>query len=174
MGSESPLTGTAYHLVYTAEGTEADVNAELDEALGVLKEGGMGQAMRTDRISASSVWMETLAAGIGTPLVRLGVPPRALPTLLQTHAGLIAGQGFVADMANGFLYFRAAADLAPLGDAARSAGGYAVLAAVGPDAQTSAASGAWEFVPEIFELMQQLKAVWDPNRILNPDALVSG
>ncbi len=169
------LGGAPYTLIYTVEGPQADVAAELEQARQVLETAGADQVRRDDGYSGSQEWAAWLGAsgsgsgdGQGSPVtVRVGVAPKDLPSLVEAQRSALDEAAFCADLANGLLYVRGGMDVAGLGTAAQALGGYASVLSEAPATQS-------RYTPGSEELMRRLKARWDPNRQLNPEVPVSG
>jgi len=174
------LPAAPYALIYTAEGIPEDVAAELAQARRVLEAAGAGQPAETPEISGSQVWADWFSAVMPHPgngqtasyVLRLGVPPGQVATLLTGADVAPDGGTWCADLASGHVYLQADRDPASLRRAAEGLGGYAFLLAA-PDLPAEALR-AWRYAPSSQALMRRLKARWDPAGRLNPDAPVSG
>jgi D-lactate dehydrogenase (cytochrome) len=149
-----PLT-----LIYTAEGPERDVADELHDVRAVLSTAGVPCEQRNDLLG-STQWATWLAAA--SNVVRVGVAAKDLPLLLGgVAAPLMAGNGFIADFANGMAYL-ANVDLALVQRMAAVLHGYAV----------PVVGQVTGYTPDSFGLMQRLRAEWGAAGRLNPGAFV--
>jgi FAD/FMN-containing dehydrogenase len=102
-------------------------------------------------------------------VLRAGVGPGQLPAFLAAVEPALAEAPFVADAAAGLLYLRGAPDVAAVRRAAQERGGYAVVLAAPPAGVVE----RWGPAPGGVELMQTLKARWDPQGRLNPGAFLA-
>ncbi len=152
-----PGLSSLHALIYTVEGMAEDVTAELAEVRAMLQADGATGLMQVDSPSGSQAWADWLASSSprGEPslVVRAGVAPKDLPTLVIDLAPGLDDASFWADLANGMLYARDA-PLRPIRSAARSSGGYAV-------ALSGDAADRWGHTPAGLHLMRALKARWD-------------
>jgi len=156
---------TPYALIYTAEGLEADVAAELDQARQALRAAGASDIREVLTTTGSQCWGAWLSAALAAaqPTLRLGVAPGDLSGLVP---GAVAAETtFVSDLANGLLYVHGTIDRAAT-ERARAAGGYSIRLA-GADA-----GARWGHAPEGLDLMRALKARWDRDGLLNPGAFL--
>ena len=175
------FSSAPFSLIYTAEGVPEDVAAELAQARNVLQASGAAGLVQMDQPSGSEAWMNWIRAGIPNPayggtltsLIRLGIAPKDLPSLLESQKMDLNGSAFFADLASGQLYIQAGPesgiDLVALRAAAHKIGGYAVLMAT-PDA--SKGVDPWGYSPESLQLMRKIKSRWDARGLLNPGAFL--
>ena len=167
---------TPYALVYTAEGLEGDVAAELEQAGVILDRHGFHSREVRGDFSGGQAWADWIGRaapsgyGVEQPLLRIGVPAGELPGLVLSARGVFSEASFVTDLANGLIYLRFEGDLVALRDAAHGLGGYAVLLAAPPG--YAGAQDPWGYRPESLALMRRLKAAWDPEGLFNPGAFV--
>jgi D-lactate dehydrogenase (cytochrome) len=172
------LSDAPYTLIYTAEGLTEDVVAELLQARGVLEVGGAGRVDQNDTLSGSEVWGNWLQAGEKgsngvqktTSLVRVGVAPKDLPSLIKILAPSLNESTYIADLANGMMYIQNGGDLADIRDEAHKANGYAVRLTT--PKHMIETTDPWGYVPESLELMRKLKSRWDPQGLFNPGAFL--
>ncbi|MBM3129497.1 MAG: FAD-binding protein [Chloroflexi bacterium] len=161
-GGNIPGSTAPYALIYTAEGIEEDVNAELAQARAVLQNEGVSHLAQLDAPSANDVWADFWRAPSDAPVLRAGVAPKDLPAFV---GGLALGDAsLIADIPNGMLYTRGA-PLERVRPAALTLGGYAIVL----NGQTG---DAWGYRPEGLDLMRALKARWDPRGLFNPGMFV--
>ncbi len=172
------LSDAPYTLIYTAEGLAEDVAAELLQARGVLEVGGAGRVDQNDTLSGSEVWGHWLQAGEKgsngvqktTSLVRVGVAPKDLPSLIKILAPSLNESTYIADLANGMMYIQNGGDLADIRAEAHKANGYAVRLTTPKHMKET--TDHWGYVPESLELMRKLKSRWDPQGLFNPGAFL--
>ncbi|MFC2054811.1 FAD-binding protein, partial [Chloroflexota bacterium] len=172
------LSDAPYTLIYTAEGLAEDVAAELFQARDVLEVGDAGRVDQNVTLSGSEVWGHWLQAGEKgsygvqktTSLVRVGVPPKDLPSLIKILAPSLNESTYIADLANGMMYIQNGGELQEIRAEAQKASGYAVrLTAPKHVIETT---DHWGYVPESLELMRKLKSRWDPQGLFNPGAFL--
>jgi FAD/FMN-containing dehydrogenase len=146
-----------YQLIFTAEGYEQDVEAELQAARGIT------DGNEVEAFSGVDLWEKRLSA-IKSHL-RVGVSPGKVPEFIRRHQAPL-GENFIVDLANGMIYLSPAplSQTLALRETALSLGGYAVVANEPKDKGID----PWGYTPDTLPLMRQLKACWDPKRILNP------
>jgi D-lactate dehydrogenase (cytochrome) len=174
-GCDVPGISARYSLIYTAEGLSEDVAAELGMVRHALQTAGATESVDNDELSGSDVWATWLSSQLPrtdgktamNAVLRLGVAPKDLPTVLGAFAGVVDDAPFIADIANGSWYVSDIKHLATLRQASHRLGGYTVvLGDAGP------ALDRWGYVPESLDLMHALKARWDVHGVLNHDAFV--
>lgn len=166
VGLETPLA-----LVYTGEGLPDDVATELGDVEQLLRQRGVGQISHRDDVDATALWATLLnQPDASTTLVRLGVPPGAMPQLAATLAPVLAAAPFALDLSSGlaFVHLPDTALLAELRRAAMAQGGYAVA----PLHAGSTAFDAWGYTPQGLPLMRAIKARWDASGLFNPGAFI--
>ncbi len=146
-----------YQLIYTAEGYEQDVEAEL-RAVHERTDG-----KEVEAFSGVDLW-EKMLRGAQSHL-RVGVSPGKLTEFFQRHPA-VPGESFIVDLANGMIYISPAPlpKTLALRETALLLAGYAVVA----DRPKGEGIDPWGYTPDTLPLMRQLKACWDPNGILNP------
>lgn len=165
-GCELPGVTTPYALVFTVEGPQEDVRAELEQARSALQTGATGVPQVLDALTGSDVWATFLRTAPADITLRMGVPPQALARVLRELAPVVADAPFVADLVSGLVYTRGIADRATLRQVAQAAGGYAIVVTAPADAGDAGAH--WGYTPDSRTLMQRLKQHWDPTGSLNP------
>ena len=146
-----------YQLIFTVEGHEQDVAAELRAAHDVTD----GKVV--DAFSGVDLWEKMLSASQSH--LRVGLSPAQVPEFIRRHP-VSLGEDFIVDLANGMLYIAPAPlpQVKALRETALCLAGYAVLVN-GPQDQ---GIDPWGYTPDTLPLMRQLKACWDPHGILNP------
>lgn len=146
-----------FHIIYTAEGYEQDVEAELKAVRSVA------EGLELDGFSGVDVWERVLYATESH--LRAGVSPGNLPQFIGRHASEL-GDTFIVDVANGMTYaFPVQAPQAlAMRNTALSLDGYAVVAG----AAERIGIDPWGYRPQALPLMRRLKDRWDPKGILNP------
>jgi glycolate oxidase subunit GlcD len=166
-------------LVYTAEGMQKDVQAELDEVRTVLYENGSPEPQEVEAPTGTDIWGELLGRTTDKTLqVRIGVPNRDLATYIQDQAMLLNTGTFSADISNGLIYAskeanepeEACAWLEELRKAALVKEGYAVV--ITRPCCLAGKIAKWGYQPEGLDLMRALKVRWDTQNILNPGIFV--
>jgi hypothetical protein len=133
---------------------------------------------QNDTLSGSEVWGHWLQAGEKgskgvqktTSLVRVGVAPKDLPSLINILAPSLNESTYIADLANGMMYIQNGGDLAFIRAEAHKANGYAVLLTTPKHIKET--TDHWGYVPESLELMRKLKSRWDPQGLFNPGAFL--
>lgn len=166
-----------YTLIYSAEGVQEDVNAELDQAREVLHRAGATGLLQVDKPSGSDIWADWVRSaasqpgqqGARLPLARLGLPPKELPRFLVEQGLKLDSPDWLADIASGQLYLKGEFDLPGLRQASLGLGGYAILLAA---AEGSGTVDPWGYTPEGLDLMRGIKAAWDPQGLFNPGAFL--
>src|SRR5579884_2693847 len=165
-------------LAYTAEGLPADVQAELDTVQQVMRETGAPEPLTVETPTGTDLWANLLSDP-ETLLVRIGLPASELPAYVQDHAHLLNRGTFLADIASGLIYATASFDdveeartwLASLRQPALAAEGYAIVLHMPPAYENELER--WGYRPQTLDIMQKLKARWDPQGILNPGGFLS-
>ena len=151
------LPSSPYHLVFTAEGYEQDVEAELQAARSIA------DGIEVDGFSGVSLWERALNSAESH--LRVGISPGKLAEFIRQHS-VVLGDTFLVDIANGATYI-APTPLDKALDFRETAlflDGYAVVVNGPKDTEID----PWGYTPETLPLMRQLKARWDPQGILNP------
>jgi D-lactate dehydrogenase (cytochrome) len=146
-----------FNIIYTAEGYEQDVEAEL-KAVRTMTEG-----VELDEFTGVDVWEQALH-GAKTHL-RAGVSPAKLPQFIGRHATDLGGS-FILDIANGMTYaFPVSTPRAlAMRKTALTLDGYVVVV----DPTGTIGIDPWGYRPQVLPLMRRLKDRWDPKGILNP------
>ncbi len=165
-------------LAYTAEGLPADVQAELDTVQQVMRETGAPEPLTVETPTGTDLWANLLSDP-ETLLVRIGLPVSELPAYVQDQAHLLNRGTLLADIANGLIYATASFDdveeartwLAALRQPALAAEGYAIVLHMPPAYENELER--WGYRPQTLDIMQKLKARWDPQGILNPGGFLS-
>jgi len=159
-----PDLSARYALIYTAEGTSEDVTAELAQVRSVLQKEGVHPLDQLDTPAANDVWANFVHCADDTLVLRAGVAPKDVATLVK---GLMGHRGtLVADLANGMVYTRDI-PLEVVRPRALQLGGYAI-------ALSGKVQDRWGYEPASIEWMRALKARWDPQGLFNPGAFVVG
>lgn len=160
--SNYPVTDVRapHTLVYTAEGMHEDVEAELAQVRALVQSDKVHPLAQLDSPSANQIWASFLQSTDDTLIVRAGVAPKDLPTLIKWLA--VDRTTWLADWANGMLYTRdiPIETIRPL---ALKLGGYAIVL-------NGNASDVWGYTPASLEWMRALKRRWDPEGIFNAGA----
>jgi glycolate oxidase FAD binding subunit len=168
------VAAAPYVLIHTLEGLPEDVAAERDEIQRVLAQVGAPPPHRADELSGNDIWGEIVRGSSAAPatLLRVGVPPGELATVMLKVMPLLAEVPFVADLISGMLFMQAgdnaASQLALLRQAVRDRGGYACA----PTQAGNLALDAWGYAPDGLDLMRAIKERWDPKGLLNPGAFL--
>ncbi|HET9918400.1 MAG TPA: FAD-linked oxidase C-terminal domain-containing protein, partial [Ktedonobacteraceae bacterium] len=173
------LPPSPYLLSYTAEGLPEDVEAELDTVRQLLHTAGAPPPLAVETPTGNDLWADLLRGAPRQALqARIGVPIRDLPAYIQDQSHLLHGGTFLADIANGLTYAvkmvdnaeEARAWLEALRQPALAAEGYAI--AMNVPTLLQGAIDQWGYRPQALDVMQGLKARWDPAGILNPGVFV--
>jgi len=153
----SELPSSPYHLVFTVEGYEQDVEAELRTARSIA------DGIEVDDFSGVSLWERSLNSTESH--LRVGISPGKLLGFIRQHSATL-GETFIADLANGTIYIAPAPlnMVLALRETALSLDGYAAVVNGSQDMEID----PWGYFPDALPLMCQLKARWDPKGILNP------
>ncbi|MEW5720723.1 MAG: FAD-binding oxidoreductase, partial [Chloroflexota bacterium] len=168
-----------YALVYTAEGHEQDVEAEMTQVRALLQKLN-APTPRQISTTGTDLWCDLLrGATIGSLVVRVGVAPKDLADFARNQSARLDACSYLVDIASGLVYAvaspanvnEAKAWLAPLRQAALAIGGYAIVAQL-PD-EWRATIDRWGYRPDALDLMRALKARWDPAGILETDRFVA-
>ncbi|HLX55702.1 MAG TPA: FAD-linked oxidase C-terminal domain-containing protein [Ktedonobacteraceae bacterium] len=167
-----------YTLIYTAEGIEEDVQAELAQARAILRQTGAPEPIEIAGVSGTDVWVNLLKQAGDAVQVRVGLPLRDVPVYAQDHASILNTGAFFADFGNGFLYATLPASASEtiltaveqLRRSALEAGGYAIVTQAPDDWQGTL--DRWGYTPEMLDMMRRLKARWDPQGIMNPGEFI--
>ncbi|HEX9075914.1 MAG TPA: FAD-binding oxidoreductase, partial [Anaerolineae bacterium] len=158
-----------FSLIYTAEGLEQDVDAELALVRQVLESEGITGMVEQAR-SGSETWASWLGEQSSTDIaVRIGLAPKDL-YLAKSIVQNVGETPFIADVANGQLFLRGPVDMRPVRQAACEAGGYAVVLSASENARSGL--DVWGYVPDALPEMRKLKARWDQRGLLNPGAFI--
>lgn len=163
-GCDVAGVATPYALIYTAEGTAEDVEAELAQAQDALRAAGAPSPLVTEVTDGSAVWAGWLRAAGDAPIARAGVPPKEVARFAVETVPAQGDAPFLIDLAFGLVYARDVA-VEPLRRAASALGGYAV-------ALQGAAADRWGYAPDGLYLMRGIKARWDPAGLFNPGAFL--
>lgn len=165
-----------YVLTYTAEGYPLDVEAELDEVRACVRD---WRVKETASPTGTERWLD-LMRNVPTDamIVRAGVAPKDVARFVSAQAATLERGAYLVDIANGLTYvtasFKNVSDanewLASLRGLALAMGGYALVMQM-PD-EWRGVIDRWGYRPEALDLMQKLKARWDPTGILNPGEFI--
>ncbi len=160
-------------LAYTAEGLPEDVQAELAALRHCLRETGAPEPLEVEAPTGSDLWATLLGnAPHEALLLRIGLPASKLPTYIQDQASLLNRGAFLADIANGLIYASATFDsveearawLVSLRQPALALEGYAAIMSMPATYENEIER--WGYQPQALDIMQKLKARWDPQGIL--------
>ncbi len=162
-GTHSPDTSM---LLYTAEGLAEDVETELEQVRKTLQ--ALGAKVSEVAMPAIDIWASMLDMGT---VVRIGVPPKDLPTYMQENKSLY-DERYSADMSSGCLYAvketGAEAEIrewiAALRRPALALQGYVVVMRLAEGMQNI---DRWGYQPQALDVMKRLKRRWDPAAILH-------
>jgi D-lactate dehydrogenase (cytochrome) len=158
---------------YTAEGLAEDVEAELEEVQRALQSAG-ATMNEVEMPTGTDLWSGLLRNATESELVvRVAVAPKDLADFARSNEALFAAGKFLVDVANGFIYAVMRLDLVArsrewvelLRRAAQNREGYAVVMRA-PNAAGDHIDW-WGHRPELYDLMQKIKARWDPAGILD-------
>jgi glycolate oxidase subunit GlcD len=172
-----PDVPSRYALLYTAEGHEQEVAAEMGEVRAQLS---ASYAPREIAVSGSEVWAALLRDAPARALVvRVGIAPKDVSAWVTNQSARLDAGAYLVDIANGLVYAIASFDdatdvrawLEALRQAAHAADGYAVVMQM-PD-EWEQVIDWWGYRPESLELMRGLKARWDPAGILEPNKFIA-
>ncbi len=157
-----------YTLIYTAEGIEEDVQAELKQARAIIRQGRGPEPIEIADISGTDVWRYLLSQNADAARVRVGLPVRDVPLYANDQSSILNTGAFFVDFANGFVYASLPAPdnetVERLRVPALQVGGYAVVTHLPESWQEQV--NTWGYAPETLGLMKALKACWDPQGIL--------
>ena len=165
-----------YVLAYTAEGVAEEVDAELGEARGILRDAGFAAITESNEMSGTDLWMKLLGRVASNTLqMRLGVALKQLSSFIAAQSTVLDAGSFLVDIPSGLVYANtnfSSASIARswvggLRHAALAHNGYGVVMTM-PDAWIGEIDPLG-YVPESIELMRGLKARWDPATILTLD-----
>lgn len=170
-GSEIPGLRSSLGMVYTAEGIEEDVIAELAEVRKVLRANGIKGETLVDALSGSAIWTNWLGlASLDSTTLRVGAPSKNLPDLLRKLSAELDSATFVVDLGNSLLYLNGQLgpnEIATIRESAHNANGYAFVLR-----STTNNCDEWGYPPEGINLMKALKKRWDHQGLLNPGVFV--
>ncbi len=175
---------TLYTLAYTVEGIPADVETELSAVRQTVRQMGGSVPCEVEAPTGSDLWAamlrntrEMFTLSGGQVIVRVGVPAKDLPAYMNDQAPLLNTSTFLADMGSGLLYtmlpphdvqgaLEPAAWLEQLRRPALALDGYAmVMNMPAMPADWYHTLDRWGYQPEAIDVMQRLKAQWDPQGI---------
>src|SRR3989454_342170 len=97
-------TQSPYMFAYTAEGVPEDVQAELDQARGVLRTVGGAEPIEVEGLSGTDIWAAHLQGSRGKLLVRAGVAAKDVAAYIDDQADVLNEGAFLADVGNGLVY----------------------------------------------------------------------
>ncbi len=98
-GADSPFV-----LVYSAEGLPEDVQAELEEVRGVLREAGAPAPSEVESPTGTDLWVALLGDTSKTLKLRIGVPAKDVAAYVNDQAALLQDGAFLVDMTAGHIY----------------------------------------------------------------------
>ncbi len=165
-----------YVLAYTAEGYPHNVDAELDEVRALLRDARVSE---TSSPTGTEIWRDLLGnISADALIVRTGVAPKDGARFVAAQATTLERGAYLVDIANGLTYaivlFRnvddAQAWVAALRQPALALGGYAMVMQMPEEYRGTL--DRWGYRPDALDLMQKLKAKWDPAGILNPGEFI--
>jgi len=160
-------------LAYTAEGLPEDVQAEMEQVRGVLRDAGAPPPIEVESPSGIDLWANLLSDTSQMLKLRIGVPAKDAATYVNDHAELLRESPFLVDIAAGHVYIAAAHSdanaarewIEQLRRPALALDGYAIILEM-PTAWENAID-RWGYHPPTLDLMRGLKARWDPQGLLN-------
>ncbi|HEU0004323.1 MAG TPA: FAD-linked oxidase C-terminal domain-containing protein, partial [Ktedonobacteraceae bacterium] len=162
------VPNSPYTLIYTAEGMEEDVQAELAQARAIIQQANGPEPIEIADVTGTDVWCNLLRQNSDSVQVRVGLPARDVPVYTNDQSSVLNTGAFFVDFANGFVYATLPAQdskaIEMLRTPALQAGGYAVVTHV-PEGWQGIVD-RWGYMPETGELMKKLKAWWDAGGIL--------
>jgi len=167
-GLDSPFV-----LAYSAEGLPEDVQAELEEVRGALREAGAPAPSEAESPSGTDLWAALLGDASKTLKSRIGVPAKDAAAYVNDQVALLHDSTFLVDMAAGHIFATTAPSdasaarewIEQLRRPALALEGYAVV--IEMPAAWEGAIDRWGYTSSTFDLMHSLKARWDPQKILN-------
>ncbi len=167
-------------LLITLEGLPQDVQRESEHLISVLNAAGAPAPQDYTAFTGTELWSDFLGAPHDL-LLRTGVPVKTLREVIQAQESALNGLPLLIDAASGACYvgcaeenvpaMEPAAWLATLRQHALNAGGYTIAMSLPESLQGNV--DPWGYRPEALDLMQALKARWDPASILVSDFLTS-
>jgi len=171
-GGVEAILDASYTLAYTAEGLPMDVEAELAEVRQVLHANNGPEPTEVESPSGSAIWATLLGSTQGTLQVRVGVPPQDIANYMKDQVEILQKGLFLADMSSGLLYATLATDdlqaaaswLEQLRHSALAHDGYATVIDMPTNWENQL--DKWGYTPQSLDVMQRLKARWDPQGIL--------
>ena len=180
LGQSVDLDGqrAPYALVFTLEGVADDIDAEQSALQTALTAAG-APTLTPVETTAATVWANFAgAAGDAQTLARIGVPPGKLTAYWQQLAPAYrTAATWCFDVGDNLLYGRIQGDatqtaawLEAIRKPAGTLDGYAVVM----DTAWPGDVDRWGYAPSALDLMQKLKATWDPTHILNPGDFIAG
>ena len=170
------LSPSRYVLAYTAEGVAEEVDAELNEARGILRGAGYSMTTESNELSGTDLWLKLLGkVESDTVQIRLGVAPKQLSSFAVEQSATLDAGAFLIDAPSGLVYAtnhfdNASAAKSWVGSLQRATldkQGYGIVMTQ-PDARASEINRC-NYQPESLALMQGLKTKWDPQGILRGD-----
>jgi FAD/FMN-containing dehydrogenase len=192
-GTVEGMQGSAYTLAYTVEGTPADVETELSAVRQTAHAMGVSVPNEVEAPSGSELWAAllghtremftlsgTLSGGeVIEVIVRVGVPAKDLAAYINDQAAPLNTGTFLADIGNGLLYalltphdvHQAASWLEQLRQPALALDGYAIVMDMPIDGYHTL--DRWGYQSQAIDVMQRLKAQWDPRGIFPGEFLYS-
>lgn len=170
-GYTLPDINSEHTLLYTAEGLESDVRTEIAGVQDALHE-TLPPPMIEVQQSGSDVWAAWLQQPVAEGyLLRLGRAPgeisETIGTVLLASAEKCA---ILADFGSGHVYTRGDVDVETVLKVTRDHRGHTVLLQAAPEAVLPPT--VWGHTPEARAKMQELKALWDPQKLFNIGAFV--
>ncbi|OQA23581.1 MAG: putative FAD-linked oxidoreductase [Chloroflexi bacterium ADurb.Bin360] len=167
-------------LLITLEGLPQDIQRESEHLISALSAAGAPAPQDYKAFTGTEIWADF----VGAPhdlLLRTGVPVKALREVFQAQASALNGLPLLVDAASGAFYvgcaeenipaMEPAAWLATLRQHALDARGYTIAMSLPESLQAKV--DQWGYRPEALDLMQALKARWDPANILVSSFLAS-
>ena len=164
-----------FALIYTAEGHEQDVEAEMMQVRATLEKLNAPTPLQSAS-TGTDLWVDLLRGASTSALhVRVGVAPKDLAGYVRSQSARLDASSYLADVASGLVYVVASpakvedakAWLDPLRQAALALGGYAIVLQMPGEWQGEI--DWWGYRPDALDIMRGLKSQWDPAGILERD-----
>ena len=167
-------------LAYSAEGLQADVEAELELIRKTLSNEGVRHIEESDSLSGIDLWASVLGQAHGNFKVRVGLPVKHLPEYVGSQGAAAQEGPMLCDIANGFIYSStepndlgaARNSLESQRSGALALDGYALV--LQSPSEWHGELDPWGYTPASFAIMKAIKSYWDPAGILPKAYLSSG
>jgi D-lactate dehydrogenase (cytochrome) len=165
---ENPDWKSRNILLYSLEGSQEDVEAEILAVRGILQN---MQIEDPDRLSVSGtdLWANWIKGNVeDDTLLRVGIPPKTMHNLfLSPIKEELENSAFMYDLPHGLIYAKGITDLPALRQEISQFKGYATV--INPNAMLDGNLDVWGYQPQSIKLMQAIKSKWDPKDLLNPN-----